>query len=153
MTTADAQDVSVSDGNGSDSGKIWINEFEQNPSGSDSDNEWVELYNSGTSDVDVTDWVVSSSDGSNTTVVLSGTISAGGYMVVTNSGQWLDNSNEKVTLTDNAGTLIDETPVLDDSKGFFSMYTEKIFYLDIEANIADPDTEEALEELRNKADC
>lgn len=114
LTGSDSQNATVSDGTGTDPAQIRINEFEQNPAGTDSGNEWVELYNPGTSDVDVTGWVLTANGGSPVSKTLSGSVPAGGYLVVTNGSQWLDNSGESVTLKDDAGSLIDETPVFND---------------------------------------
>jgi len=46
-----------------------------------SDDEWIELYNPGTKAVDLTDWVLASSDGS-PNITLSGTIGAGEYFLL-----------------------------------------------------------------------
>jgi hypothetical protein len=43
---------------------VKINEVLYNPLGADDGNEWVELYNSGGSAVDLTEWTISGSDGS-----------------------------------------------------------------------------------------
>lgn len=43
--------------------------------------EWIELYNPGINDVDLTNWTLSSSD-STPTINLSGVITAGGYMLL-----------------------------------------------------------------------
>jgi len=45
-------------------GKVKINEILYNPLGADEGNEWVELFNSGESAVDLAGWTVSGSDGS-----------------------------------------------------------------------------------------
>lgn len=111
-TDNSSQSVSVSDGTIT---QIWVNEFEQNPDGTDSGNEWIELYNPGTSSVDLTDWVLTANGGSPVSKTLSSSIPAGGYLVITDSGQWLDNSGASVTLEDSFGNLVDETPVFDDS--------------------------------------
>ncbi len=107
-----SHDVTVSTGGG---GQVYINEFEQNPQGSDRNKEWVELYNSGSSAVDVTGWELKANHGTPATVTLSGTVPAGGYLIVTKSGYWLDNSGEWLTLKDDQGTLVDQTPAFSDS--------------------------------------
>lgn len=113
LTDSSSQSASVSS-SGSGSGQVYINEFEQNPAGSDFGNEWVELYNSGSSAVDVTGWVLTANGGNPQSKTLSGSIPAGGYMVVSKSGQFLDNSGESLTLDDDTGTQVDATPVFDD---------------------------------------
>lgn len=114
-TDSHSADVTVDDGTGSGA-LIWINEAEQNPAGGDRGNEWAELYNPNDVDVDVTGWIITANSGSSVSIELSGSVPAGGYMVVEHNKQWLDNSDEWVTLVDEAGTLVDETPLLDDAQ-------------------------------------
>lgn len=94
-------------------GYIVINEFESNPDGTDADNEWVELYNDGDFDVDVTGWTLVNGDADVYTIP-SGIIMANGYMVQGFSGSWLDNSNENVSLFDEIDELVDSTDTLND---------------------------------------
>ena len=61
------------------SADVKINEFETNPTGADAGNEWVELYNNGTNDVNLDGWTVM--DKTNQVVNLSGNISAKSYYV------------------------------------------------------------------------
>jgi len=65
---------------------VIISEFLPNPVGSDS-NEWIELYNSGFSAVDLTGWQIDDGEGgSNPYTLPSGTIiTAGGYLVLPRS--------------------------------------------------------------------
>jgi len=92
------------------SAEIRINEFEQNPLGDDKGNEWVELYSS--TQVDLEGWrLVNGDDGS---FPLNGTID--GYLVITFSSLWLDNSDEKVILFDGNNNSVDDTPLLSDSR-------------------------------------
>lgn len=112
LTDSQSQDVTVSEGTGTTG--VVVNEFEPNPRGGDSGNEWAELYNPGSSPVDVTGWTLTANSGTSVTLTLDGTIPAGGYLVVEHTDQWIDNSDEWLTLEDDAGTLIDETPVFDD---------------------------------------
>ena len=65
------------------SAPIVINEIEQNPSGIDAGNEWVELYNPTTNDVNLDGWKLSTTHGITVTVTLYGTIPANGYFVYT----------------------------------------------------------------------
>ncbi len=95
---------------------IMINEVEQNLPGTDEGNEWVELYNPNDFAVDISGWGVSTTAGATVTVTIPAgtTIPAKSYYVVTFSGQWLDNSGERVILRDAAGTLVDQTGILND---------------------------------------
>jgi hypothetical protein len=87
---------------------IRINEIELNPQGSDSGNEWVELYSE--NEIDLTGYSLMNHD--NRTLDLSGIFS--GYDVVNFNGQWLDNTNESVRLM-RGNEIIDSTPVMKDT--------------------------------------
>ncbi|MBU2053136.1 MAG: lamin tail domain-containing protein [Nanoarchaeota archaeon] len=88
---------------------IRINEFELNPSGADTGNEWVELYDRG--DFDLGGYKLVNNDGDE--IELSGSFSK--YYIYTLEKQWLDNTDEKVFLYKD-GELIDETDLLDDEE-------------------------------------
>lgn len=67
-------------------GNILINEFQPNPEGTDAGNEWVELYNNGTTEVNLTGWTLE-------TLSLSGVIQSKGFkqfifpsLTLTNTG-------------------------------------------------------------------
>jgi len=96
---------------------VVINEFELNPPGPDNDNEWVELYNSTLSSVDLTGYrIVPSSNPSKNYVIKDVTLSPGGRVVITFPGQFLNNSREIITLYDTDGMEVDCTPMKSDSK-------------------------------------
>ena len=59
---------------------ILINEFLPNPSGSDAEGEWLELWNDGDVAVDLSGWRVATESGKS--FYLSGKIPAKGYLVV-----------------------------------------------------------------------
>ncbi len=69
---------------------IRLNELLSNPSGSDDGLEWVELYNRGAADVDVSGWVVrgatKSTGGSSVTLPADTGIPAGGFLLVGSGG-------------------------------------------------------------------
>jgi parallel beta-helix repeat protein len=96
---------------------IVINEIEQNPYGTDAGNEWVELYNPTTSDVNLDGWKLSTMHGKTVTVTLRGTIPANGYFIYAHTEQWLDNEVESVILRDPSLNGIDRTPYLPDRIG------------------------------------
>jgi hypothetical protein len=108
LLRSDPLDVFASPGN------VVINELELNPAGTDTGNEWVELYNPTSSSVSLLGWSLSTTHGDTVTVTLSGSIPPGGYLVVTYMKQWLDNEDEIVVLK-SGGTIIDQTPQLDDT--------------------------------------
>ena len=100
---------------------IVINEIEQNPYGIDEGNEWVEIYNPTTSDVNLDGWKLSTTHGKTVTVRLHGTIPANGYFVYMHTEQWLDNVGESVTLRDLSLNEIDRTR-LSDKVNFLPSY-------------------------------
>jgi hypothetical protein len=60
---------------------IVINEIMYDPSGSDDNAEWVEIYNGGNSAIDLTGWNLTDNDGNRFVLSASGSIPAGGYLV------------------------------------------------------------------------
>ena len=62
---------------------VFINEILPNPEGADETNEWVELYNSNSSDIDLSNWQIQDTEGTTTTYTIpKGTkILANGYLV------------------------------------------------------------------------
>jgi len=91
------------------SSAIFINEVELNPAGADSGYEYVELYSD--TQFDLSGYYLENND--NKTYNLNGSFS--GIYVVQFTSQWLDNSDEKVSLK-KANQTTDETSVLEDSK-------------------------------------
>jgi len=90
--------------------QILINEFESNPAGTDSGNEWVELYNPNSVAVNLNGWNLTN-NGSNK-YSLTQTINPYSYLVIQFSSQWLVNSNEFVIL--NGNSEVDRTPTKND---------------------------------------
>jgi hypothetical protein len=94
---------------------IYINEFESNPNGTDSGNEWIELYNNGTSSVDISGWTVEDTGGLIHTIPSLTSISGNNFYVLTLSIQTLTNAGETITLKNSTGFQIDQTPSLADT--------------------------------------
>lgn len=88
---------------------IRINEFESNPDGTDSGNEWIELYSE--IEINLSDYKLVNNDGDE--ILLNGSFS--GYFVYVFNKQWLDNSDEKVFLYKN-NESINETDLFADNK-------------------------------------
>tara|TARA_Y100000034_G_C6868549_1_gene396130 strand:+ start:101 stop:1117 length:1017 start_codon:yes stop_codon:yes gene_type:complete len=86
---------------------IRINEVELNPTGTDSNDEWIELYSN--TEVDLNGWKLVNNDDDE--LELDQVFN--GYLIIELDGQWLDNSNERVFLYEDE-TLIDETELFDD---------------------------------------
>jgi predicted extracellular nuclease len=120
---------------------IVINEIMQNPAAVfDSEGEWFELYNAGTSDVDINGWTIRD-DGIDSHVISNGgplLVPAGGYLVLgnnadsgTNGGApvgyqyssfFLSNGDDEVVLEDGSGIEVDRVnydggPVFPDPTG------------------------------------
>ncbi len=100
----------------SSSPTILINEFESNPAGTDSGNEWVELYNPNSFAVNLTNWKLYDGLTSPSLIKnLSTTINANSYYVYELTATKLNNADEFVTLKDSSDNLIDETSTLAES--------------------------------------
>ncbi len=99
-----------------------VNEFESNPAGDDSGNEWVELYNNSLLTIDLTGYTLkAASDRRTKTMALSGTISPGEFLIiypdftlVNTSGKYTKNG-EAIVLVDPDGNEIDRTPTKKDT--------------------------------------
>ena len=96
---------------------VVINEVELNPPGTDTGNEWIELYNPTNYSIDLGGWRISTTHGVTVTIVLEeGTIiEPHGYLVISYWGQWLDNEGESIILRNRLGVIIDVTPALYDT--------------------------------------
>ncbi len=94
---------------------VYINEVEANPEGSET-NEWVELYNSGNVDIDLSEWKIIDVGGIEDVIPFGTIILTKGFWVFTEdiSSLSIDNSNEQITLKDKTGEIIDITPLLND---------------------------------------
>lgn len=87
-----------------------VNEFESNPAGTDSGNEWIELYTE--NPINLTELIIINNDGDNITLT---NLSFQDYYIVNFSSQFLDNVNESITLKSGNQTL-DQTPIFKDDK-------------------------------------
>jgi hypothetical protein len=92
--------------------QIKINEFESDPTGTDSNNEWIELYNPNNFAVDIGGWKiydVNGTSGLKFTVPASTSINAYGYFVADGITS-LNNNGESVILKNASDVIIDQTP-------------------------------------------
>ncbi len=100
--------------------KIIITEFLLDPKENDSDNESIEIYNDGSSEVDLSGWTISDKAGSVKKYAISkaSKIKSGEYKIFYSSetGISLNNSGDGVILKDNSEKIIDETPISDAAK-------------------------------------
>ena len=95
---------------------VEIYAFDQNPAGSDEGNEWVTLYNPSNESVGIGNWVLEPSEGEKETIPEGTILYPFAYYVYTPPYQWLDNSDEAITLSDSIGEEIDSTPPVSDTK-------------------------------------
>ena len=89
---------------------VKITEIELNPEGSDSGNEWLELYSD--SEINLNGWKLINNDLDE--LLLDGIIFSGIH-VFEFEKQWLDNSDEKVLLYEDSN-IIYETSLFEDAK-------------------------------------
>ncbi len=98
---------------------VVISEVAWAGSATNSNDEWIELYNNGLNEIDMTGWIIVD-DTSTEYVITSGTIQPHGYFIIaTNLNAAgvpadfvktlsLANSGDSLTLKDNSGAIIDE---------------------------------------------
>lgn len=89
--------------------EVVLNEVYPHPSGG-SDWDWVELYNNGNVDVNLTDWVLDDIEGgSQNYTIPSGVISVRGFLVLNSSVTNInfDSTGDQARLFNNTGSLVD----------------------------------------------
>ena len=79
---------------------VMIHAFDQNPAGRDEGNEWVTLYNPSNQSVDIGNWTLETADGERETIPEGTTLYPFAYYIYTPPYQWLDNTDEAITLRD-----------------------------------------------------
>ena len=108
------------------SDNVVINEVDTNPFGDDSMTvaEWVELYNTTDSDVDLSGWEIASTTVLKKTLTIPDgvVISPGKFLTYTYEKIWFTDSNESVELRNSDGIIIDKTPLITDLKNDFSSW-------------------------------
>ncbi len=89
---------------------VYINEWLPNPTGSDADGEWIELFNSGNASQDISGWKLTSG-AKGKFIFPKTTIEGGEYLVVYRkiSKLTLRNTDETVSLYDRSGNLVDSS--------------------------------------------
>ena len=113
---------------------IVINEVETNPKGSDAgigvggsginsktteglsgSQEYVELFNPTLNDIDISGWSITPSSTWKTYVIPSNTIiESNSFLAFTHVNFWFKDFGDSITLYDDSGNIIDETPLLID---------------------------------------
>ena len=88
-------------------GEVAINEFVSDPT--DEDEEWVEIYNNTSRNIDLTSWTIEEGSGAKTSLV--GILSGSGkekFLVIEKPKGNLNNAGDIIILRDNNGILIDQ---------------------------------------------
>jgi len=88
---------------------VRINEVELNPSGTDSKNEWIELYSS--QEISLDGWTIVNAKGK--VFGLNGSFSE--YKAIITPYNFLTNDKQKIKLFDSENNLVDETDEISDS--------------------------------------
>ena len=100
--------------------KIIITEFLPNPEDSDRDNEFIEIYNAGETEINLSGWILEDKMGriKNFKISEKVKIKSGGYKAFYSDETRiaLNNSGDGVVLKDEKGNIMDETPVSDSAK-------------------------------------
>ena len=112
--------LSTSNSLSASSSDVEIYAFDQNPAGSDKGNEWVALYNPSNESVDIGNWVLETADGEREPIPEGTTFYPFAYYVYTPPYQWLDNSDDAITLSDSKGEEVDKISHYFNSTNFFS---------------------------------
>jgi DNA/RNA endonuclease YhcR with UshA esterase domain len=84
-------------------GDVVVNEFVSDPAEGE---EWIELYNKKSFDINLAGWTLE--DGVGTISTLSGTIASGGFQVIELSSSRLNNDGDIIKLKKSDGTIIDQ---------------------------------------------
>jgi hypothetical protein len=98
------------------SSDVIIYAFDQKPAVYESCTEWVTLHNPSNESVEIGNWTLENADGERETIPESTTLNPGAYYVYYLPYQWLNDEDEAITLSDARGNVVDETPLLSDTK-------------------------------------
>lgn len=90
---------------------VTLNEIELNPPGTDSGNEWIELFSNETP-LSLANWEIRSNNGRNMTLNVT---FIDNYFTINTTTNLLTNDNNIIYLYDSFGTLVSQTPSLTDS--------------------------------------
>ena len=97
---------------------VVINEWEQNPAGTDTGKEWVELYNPTSQAVNIGGWkLVNGYTGKSVKIAAGTVIASDGYLVFPwTNGTLINSYPDNITLMDSSGREVDRTPDAKDEK-------------------------------------
>jgi hypothetical protein len=97
--------------------QVVINEVELYPSVS-AEGQWVELYNTSDSIIDLSGWTLASLSKNMTITIPQGTmLNSSSYLIINNNETWMEHKDEVIILKDQFGTVIDQVgPFTEESK-------------------------------------
>ncbi|MCH6586548.1 MAG: lamin tail domain-containing protein, partial [Thaumarchaeota archaeon] len=105
---------------------VVINEADINPPGDDSKSisEWVEIFNPTNEEVYIGDWEIASTTvlKKTLTIHVGTSIKPGQFLTYSYQSSWFTDVAEKIELRDETGTVIDETPIINDLNNDFSSW-------------------------------
>lgn len=98
--------------NGLDVANVLINEILPNPAGTDADEEWIEIKNTGSTKINMFNWILDDIEGGSKPYFFNYDlwIDAGDFLSIEriDSGLALNNNNDATRLFNNLGELVDE---------------------------------------------
>ena len=105
---------------------VVINEADINPPGDDSKSisEWVEIFNPTNEEVYIGDWEIASTSvlKKTLTIPIGTSIKPGQFLTYSYQSSWFTDVAEQIELRDETGTIIDETPLINDLNNDFSSW-------------------------------
>ena len=96
--------------------KIEISEVYPNPY--TGENEWVEIYNPNTFQVNLNDWQIDDIEGGSSPIYFSTTLQPKSYFVIEIPKSMFNNTGDEVRLLDNTGKEVDKTSYTSSQKGY-----------------------------------
>ncbi len=105
---------------------VVINEVDINPPGDDakSISEWIEIFNPTNEEVYIGDWEIASTSvlKKTLTIPIGTSIKPGQFLIYSYQSSWFTDVAEQIELRDETGTIIDETPSINDLNNDFSSW-------------------------------
>ena len=105
---------------------VVINEVDINPPGDDakSISEWIEIFNPTNEEVYIGDWEIASTSvlKKTLTIPVGTSIKPGQFLIYSYQSSWFTDVAEQIELRDETGTIIDETPIINDLNNDFSSW-------------------------------
>lgn len=82
-----------------------INEFLVHPS--EGNSEWVEIFNNGSTSVDLSGWKIIDGNGINDDISLTGTVSPNSFAIFNHATGWLNDTGDTVSLLNPSAQVMD----------------------------------------------